>query len=140
MKQLLLCFLLLITVLQVSAQQSQYDSVKIRQTAIRDADNSFKLNRTIRKAFRQKQLYSTSDYFKPNLNTTKESNLLRDSNYIKVFRHTAFENVVYQIKLNRTKLVIVGVVVAGIAVVAVIIVKIADAITNGLVSILGGIK
>lgn len=139
MKCRLSLLILLILSLKLQAQTAQPDSAAIRKTAIRDADKSFKLNKTIRKAFRNKQLYSTSDYFKPNLNTTKNSELLTDSNYVKNFRHVAFDDTVNQIRLNRSKIVIVGVVVAGAAAVAVVIlVKLAEAFGNFFAKLFSG--
>ncbi len=124
--------IMLILSLKLQAQTAQPDSVTIRKVASRDADRSYKLNKTIRKAFRNKQLYSTSDFFKPNEKTTKNPQLLTDSNYVKAFRHTSFDDTIYQIRLNRSKIVIIGVVVAGVAVIVIIIVKIAEAIGNGI--------
>ncbi|RYE11503.1 MAG: hypothetical protein EOP44_01340 [Sphingobacteriaceae bacterium] len=128
----MLCLLFLLISLKVQAQTAQPDSVTIRKIASRDADRSYKLNRTIRKAFRNKQLYSTSDYFKPNANTTKNTTLLTDSGYVKAYRHIAFDNTVNQIRLNRSKIVIIGIVVAGVAVIVVAIIKLVEAFANAL--------
>lgn len=134
MKQSCLICLLVIFGCHLSAQQLPTDSITTRKTAIRDADKSFRLNKTIRKSFRHKQLYSTSDLFKPNLNTTKNLNLLNDSNYVKVFRHTAFDDTVYQIKINRSKIIIIGAIIAGVAVVSVIVAKAVAALFNSFTS------
>lgn len=132
MNRKLSLLILLIICLNAQAQTSKPDSVTIRKTAIRDADRSFKLNRTIRKAFRNKQLYSTSDYFKPNLNTTKNSELLTDSTYVKNFRHVAFDDTVNQIRLNRSKIVIIGAVIVGVAIISVLIIKLIEGFANAL--------
>lgn len=127
MKLIILLFLITAT-LPLFAQEVQIDSIKIKKIAVTDADNKFKISKSVRQAYRQKQLSSTSDYFKPTFYTTSNPKLLNDSNYVKKFRYTAFESTVDQIKLNRTKLIVVGAVVVGVVATVVIIVKIVEKI------------
>ncbi|MEX8546543.1 MAG: hypothetical protein V5804_02995 [Mucilaginibacter sp.] len=141
MLKLIVLLLLLFTLKSSTyAQDAKTDSLKTATIAVTDADKYLKINKKIRKAFRHKNLNSTSDYFKPTLQTTSNPKFLADSNYVKVYRHTAFESTVYQIPLNRTKVVIVVVVVAGVVVTVIVIAKIAEKIGNGLANFLGGVK
>ena len=140
LKFIILLFLLLTQNTSLFAQDTKTDSAKTATIAVTDADKYLKINKKIRKAYRQKKLSSTSDYFKPTLQTTSNASFLTDSNYVKVYRHTAFESTVYQIPLNRTKVVIVAVAVAGVVVTVIVIVKVMEKIGNAFAGLFGGIK
>lgn len=122
MKVVTLFILFLIICSQLYAQEIHIDSSEIkRKIAISDG-KYFKPTKQIRKAYRNRTLTNTSDYFNPTAQTVSNSALLKDSAYVNSFKKAAYKNSVRKIKVNRR--IITGIIViAGLVALPFVVVK-----------------
>lgn len=93
-------FLLLIFIMlgQLYAQEIRSDSLEIKRKIAFSDGKYFKPTKQIRKAYRNRTLTNTSDYFNPTAKTVSNSGLLKDSAYVKFYKEAAYKNTVHQIK------------------------------------------
>lgn len=64
--------------------------VRLEKIAREDV-KKFKLSKTDLKLYRKGSSGRTSDYFKPRAENVSDTSLLRDSTYVKMYRHKAYE-------------------------------------------------
>lgn len=127
-------FLLLIFIMsgQLYAQEIRSDSLEIKRKIAFSDGKYFKPTKQIRKAYRNRMLTNTSDYFNPTVQTVSNSALLKDSIYMKSYKNAAYNNSVRNIRLNRTIIISGSIIIAGAVAVVVIIVKLVDAFASAL--------